>query len=84
MKVADKVLGDPRVYRVAAETGDAALKVLPHFAIYNRLNAWGRRRDIPGPAPETFHHWYAHNRATEAKPPKASATQSETSSGAAG
>ena len=24
-----------------------ALDVLPHFAIYNRLNAWGKHRDVP-------------------------------------
>jgi L-lactate dehydrogenase complex protein LldF len=62
MKVAGKVLSNPRAYRVAAEAGEAALKVLPRFAIYNRLNAWGRRRDLPDPVPETFHQWYARNR----------------------
>jgi L-lactate dehydrogenase complex protein LldF len=63
MKVADKVLSNPRVYRLATEGGEAALKVLPRFAIYNRLNAWGRRREIPSPGGETFHEWYARNRA---------------------
>jgi L-lactate dehydrogenase complex protein LldF len=63
MKVADKVLSHPKTYRAAAEAGEAALKVLPHFAIYNRLNAWGRRRDLPAPVAETFHQWYARNRA---------------------
>jgi L-lactate dehydrogenase complex protein LldF len=62
MKVADKVLSHPEAYRVATEAGEEALKVLPHFAIYNRLNAWGRHRDVPGPAAETFHQWYARNR----------------------
>ncbi|HEY4025485.1 MAG TPA: lactate utilization protein B [Candidatus Dormibacteraeota bacterium] len=62
MKVADEVLSHPRTYRVATEVGEAALKVLPHFAIYNRLNAWGRHRDVPRPAAETFHQWYARNR----------------------
>jgi L-lactate dehydrogenase complex protein LldF len=81
MKVADKVLSNPKAYRVAAEAGGAALKVLPRFAIYNRLNAWGRRREIPSPARETFHQWYARNRAAGAKPPNASAPQSDTSIG---
>jgi L-lactate dehydrogenase complex protein LldF len=63
MKVADKVLSNPATYRAAAEAGEAALKVLPRFAIYNRLNAWGRRRELPSPAAETFHQWYARNRA---------------------
>jgi L-lactate dehydrogenase complex protein LldF len=38
------------------------LKVMPRFAIYKRLNAWGRRRDIPRLAAETFHQWYPCNR----------------------
>jgi L-lactate dehydrogenase complex protein LldF len=62
MKVAGKVLSNPRAYRVAAESGMAALKLLPHFALYNRLNAWGRHRDVPDPPTETFHQWYARTR----------------------
>jgi L-lactate dehydrogenase complex protein LldF len=69
MNVADKLLSNPRAYRVAAGAGEAALKVLPRFAIYNRLNAWGRRREIPNPAGETFHQWYARNR-TGGQPPE--------------
>src|SRR5882757_3442027 len=72
MKVADKLLSNPHAYRVAAEAGEAALKVLPRFAIYNRLNAWGRRREIPSPAGETFHQWYARNRNGD-RPPETSA-----------
>jgi L-lactate dehydrogenase complex protein LldF len=62
MTVADKLLSNPRAYRAAADAGEAALKVLPRFAIYNRLNAWGRRREVPSPVAETFHQWYARNR----------------------
>jgi L-lactate dehydrogenase complex protein LldF len=62
MKVAGQVLSNPRAYRVAAESGMAALKLLPHFALYNRLNAWGRHRDVPDPPTETFHQWYARTR----------------------
>jgi L-lactate dehydrogenase complex protein LldF len=71
MKVAGTLLSHPQAYRAAAEAGAAALKVLPHFAIYNRLNAWGRRRDLPGPVVESFHQWYARNR-TGANPTQAS------------
>lgn len=62
VKVADAVLSHPRVYRAAAEAGGAVLRVLPHFGIYNRLNAWGRHRDVSGAPKETFHQWYARNR----------------------
>jgi L-lactate dehydrogenase complex protein LldF len=62
MKLAGALLSRPAAYRAATEAGGAALRVLPHFAIYNRLNAWGQHRDVPEPATETFHQWYARNR----------------------
>jgi L-lactate dehydrogenase complex protein LldF len=62
MKVAGKVLSRPSAYRAATEGGALALKVLPHFALYSRLNAWGRRRDVPEAPKETFHQWYARTR----------------------
>lgn len=48
------LLSHPKAYRAATETGGAALRVLPHFAIYNRLNAWGRHRDIPALSKRPF------------------------------
>ena len=39
-----------------------AVKVLPHLALYSRLNAWGCRRDVPEAPKETFHQWYARTR----------------------
>jgi len=62
MKLAGALLSHPATFRAAAEGGSAALRVLPHFALYNRLNAWGRHRDVPEAQKETFHQWYARNR----------------------
>jgi L-lactate dehydrogenase complex protein LldF len=62
MKLAGDLLSHPRAYRAATEAGSVALRVLPHFAVYNRLNAWGRHRDVPSPVKETFHQWYTRNR----------------------
>ena len=62
MIVAGKVLSNPTLYRMAGDTMEASLKVLPRFAIYNQLNAWGQHRDIPPPAKETFHDWYKKHR----------------------
>jgi L-lactate dehydrogenase complex protein LldF len=41
MIVAGKVLSNPTLYRMAGDTMEASLKMLPRFAIYNQLNAWG-------------------------------------------
>ena len=62
MKVADKVLSNPILYQIATTNVSTALDVLPHFAIYNRLNAWGKHRDVPEAASETFHEWYKNHR----------------------
>jgi L-lactate dehydrogenase complex protein LldF len=62
MIIAGKVLSNPELYQIATDTTETAMKVLPHFAIYNQLNAWGRHRDVPAPAEETFHRWYRANR----------------------
>lgn len=62
MRVAEAVLSNPRAYRAAAAGGLSALRAVPQFALYNRLNAWGRHRDLPSAPRETFHQWYARNR----------------------
>jgi len=62
MKVADKVLSNSALYQIATATVSTALDALPHFAIYNKLNAWGKHRDVPEAAAETFHEWYKNHR----------------------
>lgn len=62
MRAAGEVLSHPTLYRIAASATESALKILPRFALYNQLNAWGRHRDNPQPAKETFHDWYRKNR----------------------
>ena len=62
MRVAGKVLSHPTLYQIATTTVSSALEVLPHFAVYNRLNAWGKHRDVPEAATETFHEWYRNHR----------------------
>jgi L-lactate dehydrogenase complex protein LldF len=62
MRVADKVLSHPALYQIATTTVSTALEFLPHFAIYNRLNAWGKYRDVPQASTETFHSWYKTHR----------------------
>jgi L-lactate dehydrogenase complex protein LldF len=52
MRVADKILSNPALYQIATTTVSTALDVLPLFAIYNRLNAWGKHRDVPEAASE--------------------------------
>jgi L-lactate dehydrogenase complex protein LldF len=58
MRAAGALLAQPALYRAAIEGADKALEALPRFAVYSRLNAWGRHREVPHPPRETFHSWY--------------------------
>src|ERR1700751_6244819 len=62
MIIAGKVLSHPEMYRVATQSAETVLKMLPRFAIYNHFNVWGRRREVPAPAKETSHDWYRKHR----------------------
>jgi len=64
MIVAGKLLSHPEAYRIATQSTEIALKTLPRFAIYNHFNVWGRHREVPAPADETFHEWYRKHRST--------------------
>jgi len=62
MHVAGKVLGNPRAYRMAVETAGSGIEHMPRLVMYNRLNAWGRQREVPSAPPTTFRQWYLKNR----------------------
>ena len=62
MKAAGVLLTSPALYRAALPMADSALKHLPRFMIYNRLNTWGRGREVPHAPKQTFHQWYRANR----------------------
>jgi L-lactate dehydrogenase complex protein LldF len=62
MKAAGAILSHPRLYRLAVSSAGMALRYLPHFIVYNRLNTWTRGREMPEAPRETFHAWWARNR----------------------
>jgi L-lactate dehydrogenase complex protein LldF len=56
--IAAAVLKRPWLYRIAGRIARLALRVTPRWVVYNRLNIWGRQRELP-PAPrETFRELY--------------------------
>jgi L-lactate dehydrogenase complex protein LldF len=71
MRMAGRVLASPRLYRAALEATKAGLEYLPRFMIYNPFNAWGRQRDVPHAAQQTFREWYLENRPNKAGQPPA-------------
>jgi L-lactate dehydrogenase complex protein LldF len=62
MRIAGKVLADPRLYRAAISATGLAIEHLPRFALYNWLNPWGRQREVPDAPQQTFRSWYIEQR----------------------
>ncbi|MDG6094122.1 lactate utilization protein [Acetobacter sp. AN02] len=67
MKAAGEILASPKLYRAGLPLANSTLRHLPRFMLYNRLNTWGRGREMPHAPRETFHQWYARNRAGKKK-----------------
>ncbi len=62
LKVAGVVLSKPKLYGIAGKSARFALKHLPKFMIYNKLNAWGKARDLPEIKNESFDEWFKKNK----------------------
>ena len=61
------MLSNPKLYRIAVEAAGAGIERLPRFMMYNKLNAWGRQREVPSSPTATFRQWYVANRAKKKK-----------------
>ncbi|TCG03342.1 4Fe-4S ferredoxin [Paraburkholderia steynii] len=62
MKVAGKVLSEPKLYRAAIKTANGAVSTLPRAFLYNPFNAWGKQREVPDAPEQTFRDWYLKKR----------------------
>jgi L-lactate dehydrogenase complex protein LldF len=61
--LAGHVFGHPEEYQAATKVAGPAMELAPHFLLYNRtLNPWGRDRDLPQVAKQSFREWYLANR----------------------
>lgn len=62
MKMASFVLRHPRLYRFAGKTARAIVPHLPRFMVYNKLNKWGRQRELPPMPKRSFRELYRERR----------------------
>jgi L-lactate dehydrogenase complex protein LldF len=62
MSMGGKLLASPRLFRAAVEAAGAGVEYLPRVMLYNRLNAWGKQREVPTAPALTFRQWYLKNR----------------------
>jgi L-lactate dehydrogenase complex protein LldF len=65
--VAGHVFGHPEEYHAVEKVAGPAMDYAPHFLMYNRtLNPWGRDRELPQVAKQSFREWYLENRSEDA------------------
>jgi L-lactate dehydrogenase complex protein LldF len=62
LRIMGRILARPRLYHNAGKFARRALRITPRFMVYNRMNPWGRSRDLPDPPRESFQEWYRENR----------------------
>ena len=60
MKVAGKVLASPLLYNISGKSARLAVKYLPRFVLYNKLNVWAHKRELPKVPKQSFKEWYKH------------------------
>ncbi len=54
MSIGSAVLQRPWLYQMVGGMGRMALKLLPRFLVYSRLNPWGKQRELPTPPKQSF------------------------------
>lgn len=65
MQLTSGILKRPWLYRLSGRLARFSLRWLPRVLIYNRLNIWGRKRELP-PAPEqSFRQMYQQHQRKE-------------------
>ena len=59
MKMLGFVFRRPRLYSFAGRVARTIIPLLPRWLLYNRLNDWGRQRDLPQIPSNSFREQYA-------------------------
>ncbi len=58
LKLLDRILYYYPVYRMAGFLTRKMLNLGPRFLLYNKLNSWGKSRELPDVPATTFKKWY--------------------------
>jgi L-lactate dehydrogenase complex protein LldF len=58
MKLAGFVFRHPALYRFGGWMARVGLRTMPKWMVYNKLNAWGRQRELPDPPKQSFRELY--------------------------
>jgi len=62
MRLGGNVLSSPWLYRTAGWWARKMVPLLPRFLVYNRLNPWGKQRELPPMPRQSFRDLYQQRR----------------------
>jgi L-lactate dehydrogenase complex protein LldF len=62
MKSMGIVLAHPALFQFSGKMARLALRYLPRFIVYSKINAWGKQRELPAVPEQSFREWYEKNR----------------------
>jgi L-lactate dehydrogenase complex protein LldF len=65
MKFARVLLGNTWLFATSGRIGRWMLPKLPRFMVYNRLNAWGKQRELPPMPRQSFRELYRARKSAE-------------------
>jgi L-lactate dehydrogenase complex protein LldF len=68
LSAASFVMRRPRLFEFAGKVGRKLLSWSPRFLLYNPLNPWGRRRELPVPPRQSFRELF-RQRKSKGGPP---------------
>jgi L-lactate dehydrogenase complex protein LldF len=69
MKLAGFVFRHPVLYRLGGWLGRVALRTMPKWMVYNKMNTWGRQRELPIPPKQSFRELYQIERSRRRNKP---------------
>ena len=61
MKIAGRVLASSFLYDFSGKMARIAVKYLPRFILYSKLNIWAQKRELPKVPEYSFKEWYKKN-----------------------
>ncbi|MCK9627949.1 MAG: lactate utilization protein [Bacteroidales bacterium] len=61
LKISGFVFAKPVLYDISGKMVRIALKIVPRFLIYSRVNTWGLERELPAVPTQSFKEWYRQN-----------------------
>ncbi len=67
MKWVSFILRNPLVFRAGGWLARLGLRWSPRWLVYNRLNVWGRNRDLPPPPKRSFRAEWARRKRADRK-----------------